>query len=100
MKQEQGLTKEARLGDISSTLPTAHLKQSSEQKRESSVKKEKPEGSSDALVIPANLPLEAGMEIVPTDEAKALVEYLLGLKRDAPLPAAIAGTPPQVPAAK
>ncbi len=64
------------------------------------VKKEKPEGSSDALVIPANLPLEAGMEIVPTDEAKALVEYLLGLKRDAPLPAAIAGTPPQVPAAK
>jgi hypothetical protein len=64
------------------------------------VKKEKPEGSADALVIPANLLLEEGMEIVPTDEAKALVEYLLGLKRDAPLPAAIAGTPPQAPATK
>ena len=45
LEQEQGLSKEARLGDISSTLPTAHLKQSSEQKRESSVKKEKPESS-------------------------------------------------------
>ena len=51
LKQEQGLSKEARLGDVdTTTLPTAHLKQSSEKKRDSSavkssVKKEKPDSS-------------------------------------------------------
>ena len=61
------------------------------------VKKESPEGRGDALVLPSNIAPAEGMEIVPTDEAKALVEYLLGLKRDAPLPSAITGIVPKAP---
>lgn len=56
--------------------------------------KERPEGRADALKLPDNLAPEAGYEIVPTAEAKALVEYLLGLKRDYHLPAAITGIKP------
>ena len=59
------------------------------------VRKEKPEGRGDALQLPANIAPEEGYEIIPTDEAKALVEYILGLKRDAPLPSAITGIVPQ-----
>ncbi len=41
--------------------------------------------SPDALVLAGNLSPEPGFEIVPTDDAKALVAYLLSLKSDVPL---------------
>ncbi|RYD37498.1 MAG: hypothetical protein EOP86_03370 [Verrucomicrobiaceae bacterium] len=58
-------------------------------------------GASDALKLPENLSPElaaelnppAGMEIVPTSAARALASYILGLKRDAPLPVSITGAP-------
>lgn len=41
--------------------------------------------STDALTLPEALAPEAGFEIVPTDEGRALVAYLLSLKSDVPL---------------
>lgn len=59
-------------------------------------------GAADALKLPENLTPEqaaelnppAGMEIVPTSAARALASYILGLKRDAPLPVFITGASP------
>lgn len=45
----------------------------------------------DALPIPAKLSIPAGQQIVPNSDAKALAEYILGLKRDLPLPISISG---------
>jgi cbb3-type cytochrome oxidase cytochrome c subunit len=50
----------------------------------------------DALQLPAELAPPAGYEIVPTDEARALVAYLLSLRADAPLFEAPV-TPPPAP---
>ncbi len=44
--------------------------------------------SPDALVLPPDQAVEPGYEIVPKPEAKALVQYLLSLKANAPLPEA------------
>jgi cytochrome c oxidase cbb3-type subunit 2 len=52
------------------------------------------QGSIDALKLPANLAAAEGMEIVPTSDARALAEYVLGLKRDQPLPVSITGAKP------
>jgi len=41
--------------------------------------------SPDALQLEGDLAPEAGFEIVPTDDARALVAYLLSLKSDVPL---------------
>lgn len=41
--------------------------------------------SSEALVFDGNLAVEPGYEIVPTDDARALVAYLLSLRSDVPL---------------
>jgi len=41
--------------------------------------------SPDALVLEGDLAPDLGFEIVPTDEARALVAYLLSLKSDVPL---------------
>jgi hypothetical protein len=52
LEQEQGLTKEARLDDISSTLPTARYSERANAMhslKESSVKKEKPDSSGPQL---------------------------------------------------
>ena len=59
--------------------------------------KETPEGRGDALKLPDNLAPEEGYEIVPTSEAKALVGYILGLKRADDLPASITGAHPKEP---
>lgn len=48
-------------------------------------------GSEIALQLPANLAPAEGMEIVPSNEARALADYMLGLKRDEPLPVSITG---------
>lgn len=56
-------------------------------------------GAADALRLPDNLSPAlaaelsppAGMEIVPTSAARALASYILGLKRDEPLPVSITG---------
>lgn len=42
----------------------------------------------DALQLPKEFAVELGWEIVPKPEAKALVQYLLSLKANAPLPEA------------
>jgi cytochrome c oxidase cbb3-type subunit II len=52
-------------------------------------------GSELALKIPANLAPAAGMEIVPSSDARALAEYVLGLKRDQPIPVSITGAKPK-----
>ena len=44
--------------------------------------------SPDALKLPPEFALEPGYEIVPRPEARALVQYLLSLKANAPLPEA------------
>ena len=44
--------------------------------------------SPDALKLPPEFALELGYEIVPRPEARALVQYLLSLKANAPLPEA------------
>jgi cytochrome c oxidase cbb3-type subunit II len=44
--------------------------------------------SPDALMLPKEERLEAGYEVVPGPEARALVEYLLSLKANTPLPEA------------
>ena len=44
--------------------------------------------SPEALALPPELKIEPGYEVVPTRDAKTLVEYLLSLKAIAPLPEA------------
>jgi len=44
-------------------------------------------------------PVEDGMEIVPTPDARALVSYLLSLKKDQPVPASLNFGPPAAEAA-
>ncbi len=57
-------------------------------------KKETPEGSPRALKLPINLlPEDDTMEIIPTEDAVLLAEYLLSLKRDEPLPMKLTGEP-------
>lgn len=51
-------------------------------------------GSEIALQLPPNLAPAEGMEIVPSSEARALAEYVLGLKRDQPVPSSITGKKP------
>lgn len=58
-------------------------------------RKETPDGRADALKLPANLMPKESEEIVPTDEAKALVDYIRGLKRDYDVPASITGAQPK-----
>jgi len=57
--------------------------------------KESVEGRGDALQLSGNVAPKDGYEIVPTDEAKALVNYLLGLKRAEDLPSSITGSQPK-----
>lgn len=56
-------------------------------------------GAADAVKLPAGAPSELlapeGSEIVPTNEARALASYVLGLKRDQPLPLSITGAKPK-----
>lgn len=52
--------------------------------------------SDKALNLSGKFAIEAGYEVVPTAEAEALVDYLLSLKKDHPIPgasAAVAATP-------
>jgi cytochrome c oxidase cbb3-type subunit II len=51
-------------------------------------RKQGPKPSPDALVLPPEAAIEPGYEIVPKPEAKALVQYLLSLRANAPLPEA------------
>ena len=55
--------------------------------------KETAEGRGDALKLPDDLPVKEGYEIIPTDDARALAGYILGLKRGEDLPASITGAP-------
>lgn len=52
--------------------------------------------SSKALDLPGKFKPDDGYEVVPTAEAEALVDYILSLKKDYPVP----GTAPAVAAAK
>jgi len=57
--------------------------------------------SPDALSLPPELAPEAGYEVVPNNQAKALVAYLLSLRADAPLyvaPLTIAAAAPEAAA--
>jgi cbb3-type cytochrome oxidase cytochrome c subunit len=54
--------------------------------------------SPEALKLPVNFAPPAGYEIVPTDQAKALVAYLQSLRADAPLFVAPLTPPPAPPA--
>ncbi|MEM6910996.1 MAG: cbb3-type cytochrome c oxidase subunit II [Verrucomicrobiota bacterium] len=45
--------------------------------------------SSEALRFPGELQPEDGFEIVPTERAVALVDYLLALRKDQPIPASL-----------
>jgi cytochrome c oxidase cbb3-type subunit II len=58
-------------------------------------RKESVEGRSDAVTLPENGLPEEGVEIVPSSDAKALVQYILGLKRDHHIPASITGVLPK-----
>ncbi len=49
-------------------------------------RKIKAQPSSEALKLPASIPLEQDEEVIPTSEAKALVAYLLSLNQSYPLP--------------
>ena len=53
------------------------------------------QGAELALKLPVNLQPADGLEIVPSPEARALAEYVLGLKRDQPLPVSISGAKPK-----
>ena len=55
-------------------------------------------GSPDALTLPTSLAPPPGYEIVPKQEAKALVGYLASLRADAPLFDAPLTVPPPPPA--
>lgn len=50
------------------------------------VQKIEAKGSADALDLPKPFAPKKGYEVVPTDEARLLVNYLLSLKKDAPIP--------------
>jgi len=52
-------------------------------------------GSELALKLPANLAPAEGTEIVPSSDARALAEYVLGLKRDQSIPVSITGAKPK-----
>ena len=52
-------------------------------------------GAENAVKLPANLAPAEGMEIVPSSEARALAEYVLGLRRDQALPVSITGAKPK-----
>jgi cytochrome c oxidase cbb3-type subunit 2 len=43
-------------------------------------------GTNDALDLPKPFAPKKGYEVVPTDDARELVKYLLSLKKDAPIP--------------
>jgi cytochrome c oxidase cbb3-type subunit 2 len=52
--------------------------------------------SIDAVKLPKKFAVAAGYEVVPTPEAKQLVQYLQSLKKDYPIPgqnAAVAAAP-------
>ena len=50
------------------------------------VQKIEARGSNDSLDLPKPFAPKKGYEVVPTDEAKLLVNYLLSLKKDEPIP--------------
>lgn len=50
------------------------------------VQKVQGNGSKDALELPKPFAPKKGLEVVPTREADLLVDYLLSLKKDAPVP--------------
>lgn len=50
------------------------------------VRKRQGQGAKTALSLPAKFAPEAGYEVVPTAEAEALVDYVLSLKKDYPVP--------------
>lgn len=52
-------------------------------------------GAENALKLPPNLAPAEGMEIVPSSDARALAEYVMGLKRDQALPVSITGAKPK-----
>jgi cytochrome c oxidase cbb3-type subunit II len=56
-------------------------------------------GSSEALKLEGPFAPPAGFEIVPTDEANAVVDYLLSLKRDALIPGTTVASAPAAGAA-
>jgi cytochrome c oxidase cbb3-type subunit II len=56
--------------------------------------KESAQGRGDALKLPANLMPGDNEQIIPTDEAKDLVEYLLGLRRASHVPSSITRAKP------
>jgi cbb3-type cytochrome oxidase cytochrome c subunit len=58
-------------------------------------KKETAQGRSDAIKLPAELMPAADEEIIPTDDAKDLVEYLLHLKRTEHVPFSITKVKPE-----
>ncbi len=58
-------------------------------------KKETAAGRTDAISLPGNLKPAEGEEVIPSDEAKNLVQYLLGLKRADPVPSSVTGIKPQ-----
>jgi cytochrome c oxidase cbb3-type subunit 2 len=45
----------------------------------------------DSLKLAASVKIPDAQQIVPSSDAKALAEYILGLKRDLPLPISISG---------
>lgn len=49
------------------------------------------EPRADALKLPAKVSIQEGHQIVPNSDGKALAEYILGLKRDLPVPISISG---------
>ena len=53
-------------------------------------------GSELALKLPPDLAPAEGMEIVPSTEARELAKYILGLKRDQPVPVSITGAKPKL----
>lgn len=62
-----------------------------------SIRKVQGERSSDALDLTGDMAPPAGFEVVPGDDARALVDYLLTLKRDSEVPSA--GDGAEAPAA-
>jgi cytochrome c oxidase cbb3-type subunit 2 len=50
------------------------------------VRKRQGQGAKTALSLAAKFAPEAGYEVVPTAEAEALVDYVLSLKKDYPVP--------------
>jgi cytochrome c oxidase cbb3-type subunit 2 len=59
------------------------------------VRRESAEGRAGALHLTGDASPGEEWEIIPTDEARALVDYILGLKRAQELPSAISGIEPK-----